>query len=469
MSGYQYHKVTEELIEKLKATLGGKYVTTDPEKLEIYKTDEEGNPHYHHMPEVVVFPGTAEEISQVMKLANEYLVPVTPRGAGTGLACGAIPIYGGIVLVMDRFDKIIELNAESMYAIVQAGVRTIDLQNAAKEKGLLYAGDPCSSDSCQIGGNVATNAGGNRVVKYGTTRDQVYAVQVVTPTGDIVELGARTEKNSTGYCLEKIFVGSEGTLGIITQITLRLVPLPTCRIDFLAVFDEVEQALHLPLRVLASGLKPASMEFMSNAAIRQIARYLKTELPHQDKGSYIIITLDALNEDELDYKTEKLDALCEECGAADVLAADEDRIWKARRNHAEATRSDSLVYYAEDIVVPIDKVLEIMKYLPGLQEKYGISATTVAHIGDGNIHVNAMKGTLSEEEWETRLAGFHEDLYSLVYRLGGRLSGEHGIGYKKVHEMEEFTDLHVLNIMRAFKKSIDPNYILNPGKIFSIQ
>jgi glycolate oxidase len=465
----KYNAVTAELLQKLNELLGEKYVATDPEKLDVYKTDEEANTHYHHMPEVVVFPENAEQIAGVMKLANEYLVPVTPRGAGTGLACGAIPIHGGIVLVMDRLNKIIEINEEGLYAVVEAGVRTLDLQNAAKEKGLLYAGDPCSSDSCQIGGNVATNAGGNRVVKYGTTRDQVYAVQVVTPTGDIVDLGARTEKNSTGYCLEKIFVGSEGTLGIITKITLRLVPLPTCRIDFLSVFDDAKNAMNLPLRVLKAGLKPASMEFMSNAAVQQIGRYLKTDLPHQQDGSYIIVTLDALNDDELDSKTEILDGLCEECGAVDVLVADEERIWKARRNHAEATRSDSLVYYAEDIVVPIDKVIEVMNHLPGLQEKYGICATTVAHIGDGNIHVNAMKGELSEDEWDAKLAAFHKDLYSLVYQLGGRLSGEHGIGYKKLNQMEMFTDPKVLNIMRAFKTSIDPNYILNPDKIFKAQ
>lgn len=463
----QYNAVTPELVEKLIDLLGSKFVTTNREKLEMYKTDEEGDAHYHHLPEVVIFPENAAQIASVIKLANEYLVPVTPRGAGTGLACGAIPVYGGIVIVMERMNHILELNEIGLYAVVEAGVRTIDLQNAAKEKGLLYAGDPCSSDSCQIGGNVATNAGGNRVVKYGTTRNQVYAVQVVTPTGNIVELGARTEKNSTGYCLEKFFVGSEGTLGIITQVTLRLIPLPTCRIDFLAVFDDTSKCLKLPLLVLNAGLKPASMEFMSNGAIQQIGRYLTMELPHQKDGSYIIITLDALNDDELDTKMQILEGICEKCDAVDVLQADEERIWKARRNHAEATRSESLIYHVEDIVVPIDQVVKVMDHLPELQKVHGINATTVAHIGDGNIHVNCMKGNLSKVEWEKQLAAFHKDLYTLVYHLGGRLSGEHGIGFKKIEEMEMFTDPQVLDIMRSFKAAIDPNYILNPGKIFN--
>ena len=463
----KYNKITPELLNKLTDLLGKRYISTDANKLEIYKTDEEANTNYHKLPEVVVFPENAQQISEIIKLANEYYVPVTPRGAGTGLACGAIPIYGGIVLVMDRLNKIIELNEDGRYVIAQAGVRTLDIQNAAKIQGLLYAGDPCSADSCQIGGNVATNAGGNRAVKYGTTRDQIYAIQVVTPMGDIVEFGARTEKNSTGYAIDKLFIGSEGTLGIITQVTLKLRPLPPYKFDLLAIFDNIKKALELPKMIAKSGMNPTSIEYMDNTAIKSCIRYMKIDLPHGKDGSvYDIITIDGFNEDELNGKMEELAELCEAAGAIDVLIADEERIWKARRLFAEAARADSMVYYAEDIVVPVNKIFDLMENLPTIEAKHGIVTTTAAHIGDGNIHVNALKGDISEDNWDDKLAEFHKELYGLVYQLGGRLSGEHGIGYKKVKEMEMFTDPKVLNIMRAFKKAIDPKYILNPGKIF---
>ena len=230
-----YNPVSAELVEKLVALLGESNVSTNPDKLETYKTDEEANPKYFYLPEVIVFPETEEQVAGVIKLANEYVVPITPRAGGTSLVCGAIPQYGGIVLLLEKMNKIIKLDKKNLYMVVEAGARTLDIQNAAKAEGLLYAGDPCSSDSCQIGGNLATNAGGNRVVKYGATRDQVYAIRVVLPTGEIVELGARTKKNSTGYALDKLMIGSEGTLGIITQVTLKLKPLPTYRQDLLAV------------------------------------------------------------------------------------------------------------------------------------------------------------------------------------------------------------------------------------------
>ena len=222
----KYNPITEEIVNELKKIVGDKYATTDPDKLEIYKTDEEGNSIYFSYPEVVVFPASTEEVAEVVKLANKYLVPITPRSAGTGLSCGAIPVHHGIVIELERMNQILEMDAENLYCVVQPGVRTVDLQQAAKAKGLLYAGDPCSAESCQIGGNLATNAGGNKAVRYGTTRHQIYDLTVVTPLGDIVKVGARLEKCSTGYCLEQLICGSEGTLGIITEATLKLRMLP---------------------------------------------------------------------------------------------------------------------------------------------------------------------------------------------------------------------------------------------------
>ena len=462
-----YNSVTPEIVQELKTALGEHFVSIDPDKLEMYKTDEEANPKYHHLPEVVVFPENTEQVAAVVRLANKYVIPITPRGAGTGLAGGAIPVYGGIVLVMDRMNTIIEFNEDALYVVAQAGVRTDELQREAKRHGLLYAGDPCSSDSCQIGGNVATNAGGNKAVKYGTTRDQVYSVEVVTAAGDIVTIGGRLAKKSTGYALEQLLVGSEGTLAIVTQVTLKLKPLPPQHLDLLAIFTDLDKALSLPNKVAKAGLNPTCMEFMDNSAIKSCARYIKAKLPYEDKdGIYIIITMDGFSEDEISQKTESLDALCTECGAVEVLVADEERIWKARRSVAEAARMDSLIFAAEDIVVPLDAIVQIMHKLPELEAKYGIAATTVAHIGDGNIHVNALKGDMPVETWNVRLDEYNKELFSYVYQLGGRLSGEHGIGLKKIKEMEMFTNPIELEIMKTIKHAMDPKGILNPGKIF---
>ena len=249
----EYNKLSDEIIAKLQALVGVQNVVTDAGQMEIYSHDEVTDPAYHHMPEAVVFAENAQQVAAVVKLANEYIFPVVPRGAGTGLACGAVPIYGGVVLSLEKKNKIIEVNADAMYAVVEPGVRTSDLQAAAEAKGAFYAGDPCSGDSCFIGGNVATNAGGNRAVKYGTTRHQVYAVEVVSPTGKIVQLGARLQKQTTGYCLEQLIIGSEGTLGIITQITVKLLPLPKYSMDLLAVFESPEDAIGTVNKLIMAG------------------------------------------------------------------------------------------------------------------------------------------------------------------------------------------------------------------------
>ncbi|WP_371367844.1 putative FAD-linked oxidoreductase [Sporomusa rhizae] len=466
---YQYNKVTGELIQELILVLGDRFVTTDPEKLEVYKTDEESNPKYHHLPEVVVFPENTEQVAAVVKLANKYTVPITPRCAGTSLAGGAIPVHGGIVLVLERMNKIVEFNEEGMYAVVQAGVRTAEVQAKAKRHGLLYAGDPCSSDSCQIGGNMATNAGGNKAVKYGTTRDQVYALEMVTPTGEIVNVGARLQKRSTGYALEKLIVGSEGTLGIVTQATLKLRPLAPYHIDILAIFTDNEKALSLPNRILKAGVDPTSIEYMDNQAINCCGKYIKVDLPWADKdGIYVIITIEAFDEDDIDKKSEILDELCANVGAVEMLIADEERIWKARRNYGEAARDASLVYYAEDFVVPLDKIYEAVNCLPELEKKYGIATMTVAHIGDGNIHTDLMKFNIPDEEWDEKVKAFHNDLFPVIYGLGGRLSGEHGIGSKRVKDMKKYADPVELQIMISIKKALDPKGILNPGKMFDL-
>ena len=372
-----YNPVTEEVLEELRKAVGAEHVKNDAETLERYKTDEEPDAHYHHLPEVVVAPGSTEEVAAIMKIANKYLVPVTPRSAGTSVSCGAIPVFGGIVLLMERMNKIIKLDADAMYMEVEAGALTSDIQAKANEAGLLYAGDPCSADSCMIGGNIATNAGGNKAVRYGTTRHQVYSIEVVTPTGEIAELGNRLKKCSTGYCLDQLVMG---------------------------------------------------------------------------------------NEDELDMKMEQLDEICTACGATDVVEADE-RVWKVRRSCLEGSKALSKVSTSDDLVVPIDKIAVCLNHLMEVSKQFDFECMCLAHAGDGNLHFNCLKMDMTDEEWEKQLAEFHKICYAYVYSLGGRLSGEHGIGAKKIDALAAYCDPVEMSIMKTIKRAMDPNNILNPGKL----
>jgi len=462
-----YNPVNDEVVEALRAAVGAGNVFTDPESLDKYKTDEETDPRFFHTPEVIVVPGSAKEVAEVMKIANKYIVPVTPRGAGTSVSCGAIAVCGGIVLLMERMDKIIEINEDGMYMVVEAGVRTVEIQEKANEKGLLYAGDPCSSDSCLIGGNIATNAGGNKAVRYGTTRNQVYSVEVVTPTGDIVELGARLKKKSTGYCLEQLIMGSEGTLGIITKATLKLLPLAPYRLDVLAIFTDVEKATGIVPILVKAGLNPTSVEFMDNSFVRSSSDFSELKLPHYEDGSYVIITVETFNEDELDSKMEQLDELCNANGATDVLEAD-DRVWTIRRNCLESTRILSKVSTSDDLVVPVNKIASTINHLTDVSKNYPFRVFTLAHAGDGNLHFQILKGDMTDEEWESALANFHAEVYPYIYSLGGRISGEHGIGSKKVEPMEKYTNSIEMKMMKEIKKALDPNNVLNPGKVFNM-
>ena len=463
-----YNSVTPEFIDELKTLLGEKYVKTDADTLDRYKTDEEADERCFHLPDVVVIPANAEEIAGVVKLCNKYLVPLTVRGGGTGIVDGAIADKGGVVLLMERLDEIIELNKEGLYMVAQAGVRTLDIQAAAKAENLLYAGDPSSSDSCQIGGNLATNAGGIKAVRYGVTRNQVYAVQIVTPYGDIVDLGSPLKKCSTGYCMEQLVIGSEGTLGIITQVTLKLQPLPPYKIDMLAIFHDPMAAIGVVPQLVKAGIDPTSIEYMDNPNVRTTSEYLEFPgAPHIEDGIYVIITIETFNEDELDMKMEQASDICEAAGAVDVLEADE-RIWSMRRNCLESVSLISKVCTTDDVVVPVDEMSDMIQYIIKTVAQYPFPLRINAHIGDGNLHIVLCKLDLSDEEWESELSRFTEEVYTYAYAHGGRLSGEHGIGSKKALFLERFTPSGELELMRKIKKAWDPNNILNPGKVFNL-
>ena len=465
----EYTKINADILAKLETIVGAANVLTDVEKMQPYAHDEVTDPAFHHLPEAVVFAETTEQVAAVVALANAEHFPVVPRGAGTGLVCGAVTVYGGIVLSLEKMNKILEINEEAMYAVVEPGVRTSDLQAAVEEKGLFYAGDPCSGDSCFIGGNIATNAGGNRAVKYGTTRHQVYDIEVVNPTGKIVTLGARLKKQSTGYCMDQLIIGSEGTLGIITKATLKLLPKPENVMDLLAVFDDPAAAIGTVNKIIKGGITPTCVEYMDNITLKSVERYLGTKLQGSDTGNYLIVEVEGINEDDLDEKAMKMDEICSENGASDVLVADHDKIWESRKAFAEAVRAESIIVCKEDVVVPVDREPELFAEILRLAEKYQLVTRIAAHAGDGNIHLNILKQPQEDhEEWYARVEANQQELYKFIYELGGRLSGEHGIGYKRKALMAEFTNPDELEMMKAIKRALDPNNILNPGKILDV-
>lgn len=464
----KYNPVTGDVIQALQQITGEKYVKTDPKVLAAYQSDESLAPDMWHLPEVVVAPGSTEEVARIMEVANQYKIPVTPRSAGTSVSCGAVPVCGGIVLLMERMNRILEINEDGMYLVAQAGARTSDIQNAAKARGLMYAGDPCSADSCLIGGNLATNAGGNKAVRYGTTRHQVYAIEVVLPNGKITHLGAPLKKCSTGYCLDQLIIGSEGTLGIITQVTLKLVPLCPYKLDVLAVFTDLAKATALVPKLVKAGLNPTSVEFMDNNFVRRASDYSELRLPHYEDGFYDIISIETFSEAELDAKMDILASICEKAGATDVVEAD-DRVWKVRRNCLESTRALSKVATSEDLVVPVPKIAECIQTLVAESKKYDFLLFCLAHAGDGNLHFQIMKRDMSDEEWKKQVAAFRDFAYPYVYKLGGRLSGEHGIGYKRMPYLERCADPVELELMKTIKRALDPNDILNPDKVIHIE
>ena len=294
----------------------------------------------------------------------------------------------------------------------------------------------------------------------------MYWAEIVTPTGEITRL-ANSAKNTTGYALEKLICGSEGTLGIITKLCLKLRPIAPYHFDMVAIFTDETKALAVPNQLLMAGVQPTAIEFLDNKGIQSEERFMNMTLPHsKDNGNYIIITIDSYDQDDLDNRVATADEICEKNGSVETLVAD-DRIWGARYNIGEAARNDSQIWLAEDIVVPVDRIADLMAQIPAIEKKYGIATTTSAHIGDGNIHVNALKMDMPMEQWNEVIPKYHNGLYTLVYSLGGCLSGEHGIGLRKINEMKKFTDPVSLNMMKAIKKALDPNLILNPGKIFT--
>jgi glycolate oxidase len=464
----KYNPVDSATIAELIQIVGEKYVWTDRDKLEPYSHDEVTGEKYVHYPEAVVFPETAAQVAEVLKLANRRLIPVTPRGAGSGYACASVAYEGGIVLSTERMNQVLEIDELNMVMVVEPGVRTADVHKLAIEKGYLYPGEPSSSDSSFIGGNVATNAGGLKAVKYGTTRQHVLGLEIVTPEGEVVTLGGKLKKDSTGYGLTQLMIGSEGTLGVVTKVYLKMAPRLQHVVDLLAIFPTLESAINIVAKVMQSPINPLCVEFMDNKGIRCAEEFLHEKLPHSDKGYYVILSIDGNNEDVLDEQCVFIDELCSANGALEVLVADPAKIWKARKSFGEANRARSLIFSAEDTVVPMSRIPDVVQKFSELSVKYGVNIHIAAHAADGNVHADILKESMPLEKWLETLPLLQDELYAFIYSVGGKLSGEHGIGYKRLALMKKYCNPVELKMMKAIKLALDPNQIMNPGKIFSL-
>ena len=470
-----YRPITPAIIEEIKQIVGERHVIdNDPEKLEAYGHDEIADKAYSHLPEVVVKPRTAKEISKLMQLANREMIPITPRGAGSGLSGGAVPVHGGIVLSFERMNRVLEIDKENLTITLEPGVVTNEVNNLIKDDGLFYAGYPMSLETCFIGGNVAENAGGGKAIKYGVTGRYVSGLEVVLPTGEIIQLGGKRVKDVTGYDLISLLVGSEGTLGIFTQVTLKLMPLPKFAVDLLALFRDVPAAIRMVPRIMShGGIIPTAIEFMDRLSAQTSCKYLNEQFAYQQAGAMLLIEVDGNNQHQVEHEYEVIGELCLENGAIEVYVADnattQERVWKIRRNIAEAFKVISPIQSLEDIVVPFAQIPELMQAVEKISRKYNVLIPSYGHAGDGNLHSTPIKpAEMPLDQWNALLPHILTDLYQATAQLGGTISGEHGIGSKRKAFIHQVLQPELLNLMKNIKRTFDPNNILNPGKIFPV-
>jgi glycolate oxidase len=454
--------------------IGTSHVLLDESAKEDYAHDKTED--YHFMPAVVVKPGSVDEVAQVLRYCNEQLIPVTPRGAGTGLAGAALPTHLGVVLSMERFNKILKIDELNLQATVEPGVITEVFQNAVKEKGLFYPPDPASRGSCFLGGNLAQNSGGPKAVKYGVTRDYVLNLEVVLPTGEVIWTGANVLKNSTGYNLTQLMCGSEGTLGIITKIVFKLRGLPRKNVLLLIPFVSNEEACRGIAAIFTAGINPSGMEFFEREAAAKTFEYCEkvlnspvtTVLP-ENMQAYLLCELDGNDEEVLMRDAERVMNVVEQFQSGEILFADseaqKEELWKVRKNISPAVNWYTLTK-SDDVVVPRGNLPKLINGIKEIGKRYGFNTVCFGHLGDGNLHVNILKENIDEEYWNTKVNEGIGEIFKLTVSLGGTLSGEHGIGIAKRPYMPLAMSEVNLSLMRGIKKVFDPNGILNPGKIF---
>ena len=461
--------ITAPIINEFKHIVGENYVLYDSETLDKYAHDETENLYY--LPDVVIKPRTPEEISAVMKICNAKKIPVTPRGAGTGLSGGALPHLGGVVIAMERFNSILEIDERNLQVTTEPGVITEVLQMTVKEKGLFYPPDPASRGSCFIGGNLSENSGGPKAVKYGVVKDYVLNLEVVLPTGEIIWTGANVLKNSTGYNLTQLIVGSEGTLGIVTKIVLRLIPHPKYDLLMLVPFKKLEQAGEAVSAIFRAGFVPSAMELVEINALKIVSDFVDSTAVQvtDDIEAHLIIEVDGNNMDVLMSEMEAIGEMLTQYDIGEVYFADDAQqkaeLWKLRRRVAEAVK---LVGYTieEDTVVPRAELPALIHGVKELGKKHNFDVVCYGHAGDGNLHIRIRKEGTPNSFGDAEMMQSLRALFELVKGLGGTISGEHGIGLIQKSYMDIVFEEKQLDLMRQIKKAFDPNNILNADKIF---
>lgn len=469
MKPNHFKKIDSEDISFYRSICGNENVLTDEESLHSHGSDHTEDLVYP--PDVAVKPANVREVSLLMKYNYEKNIPVTPRGAGTGLSGGAIPIYGGMSLSLIRMNRIIGIDEENFQVTVEPSVITQVLQEAVAEKGLFYPPDPASRGSCFIVGNIAENSGGPKAVKYGVTKDYVLNLEVVLSNGDIIQTGANVLKNSTGYNLSQLMVGSEGTLGIVTKAVLRLLPLPKLDMLMLVPFFSGEEACAAVASIFHAGVIPSGLEFMEKDAIDMAHKFLGADFAPDTEGveAHLLIEVDGNDEEVLMKEMEVIHRVLENFNCGEILLADssaqKEKLWKMRRCLGEAVKSTS-IYKEEDTVVPRASLPKLLKGVKEIGNKYGFRSVCYGHAGDGNLHVNILRDSLNEDSWNITVKEGIREIFTLCKSLGGTISGEHGIGLVQKEFMDIVFSKREIELQKAIKSVFDPKGILNPGKIF---
>ena len=463
------NNITASLLEEIKSIVGAAYFFTDEESFAKYGSDETEKLYY--APQVVVKPRTAEEISKLLILCNQHLIPVTPRGAGTGLTGGALPHLGGLVISMERFNTILDLDERNLQVTTEPGVITEVLQNTVKEKGLFYPPDPASKGSCFIGGNISENSGGPKAVKYGVVKDYVLNLEIVLPTGEIIWTGSNVLKNATGYNLTQLIVGSEGTLGIVTKIVLRLIPHPKFDLLMLAPFNSVEKASEAVSAIFRAGITPSAMELMEIESIKLASKLCEsTAIPiTEDLAAHLIIEVDGNDMEVLMKDMEAIAEVLANYEVGELYFADDtqqkNELWKIRRKANEASVAAGYTI-EEDTVVPRAELPKLIKGVRALALDNGFKVVSYGHAGDGNLHIRINHPKYKKSYENEEIQGILMKIFELVKSLGGTISGEHGIGLIQKSFMPVMFDPISMELMKGIKKVFDPNHILNAGKIF---
>lgn len=461
----QYKKIESEDVKRLKEICGADCVLWKEEISPDYGRDELSLELF--FPEVVVLPESVDQVSKTLAYCYENNIPVTPRGTGTGLCGGAVALFGGVLVVTTKLNRILEIDQENLMAVVEPGVLLMELQNAVEALDLFYAPDP-GEKTATIGGNVSTNAGGMRAVKYGVTRDFVLGLEVVLPDGRIIETGGKVVKNSSGYSLTNLFIGAEGTLGIITKIILRLLPKPKRQLSLVVPYNGLSEAVATVPKILGAGEIPGALEFFQREVLTAAEEYLGRLFPHSGAPAYLLLTFFGADQDELEKTYERVAELCIQNGADDVLIAHtserQESLWENRGAFLEALKGLGELDEV-DVVVPPSQIAAFVEYTEKLSVAHGLPMISFGHAGDGNLHVYMLRGELERDNWLELTTKVMDQIYAKARKLSGLVSGEHGIGYAKKDYFEKSTDPVTLELMRAIKAVFDPKGLLNPGKV----